>query len=62
MKTRTIRGELYTVTVFRVVGRYPDGRPKDCVMIHEDQSTEVQNGTEFIVGFVPAKTVSKKHS
>ena len=44
MKTRTIRGELYTVT------------------IHEDQSTEVQNGTEFIVGFVPAKTVSKKHS
>jgi hypothetical protein len=62
MKTRTIRGELYSTTVLKVTGRYPDGRPKECIMIHDDQSTEVQDGTEFIVGFLPTKTISKRTS
>ena len=30
-------------------------------MIHDDQSTYVQDGTEFIVGFLPVKCV-KKHT
>ena len=61
-KTRTIRGQEYKPTVLKVTGRYPDGRPKDCIMIHDDQSTEVKDGTEFIVAFVPLKTVAKSTS
>ena len=41
MKMRTIRGEEYTATVLKVLVRYPDGRPKECVMVHDDQSTDV---------------------
>ena len=62
MKTRTIRGEDHTLVVLKIMGRYPDGRPKDCILIHDDQSTEVQNGTEFITCYVPAKTVAKHKS
>ncbi len=62
IKARTIRGEEYRATVLKVVGRYPDGRPRECVMIHDDQSTAVQDGTEFIVGWLPAKTVRKSTS
>jgi hypothetical protein len=61
-KTRTIRGEDYKPTVLKVTGRYPDGRPKDCLMIHDDQTTELQGGEEFIVAFLPAKTVAKRTS
>jgi len=59
MKTRTIRGEEYRATVLKVTGRYPDGRPRDCILIHDDQETDVKDGTEFIVGFLPSKTVRK---
>ena len=59
IKTRTIRGEEYRLVVFKVTGRYPDGRPKECIMVHDDQKTDVQDGTEFITGFVLAKTVAK---
>jgi hypothetical protein len=62
MKTRTIRNEEYRATVLKVVGRYPDGRPKECIMIHDDQSTEIKEGTEFIVGYLPTKTVRKSTS
>jgi hypothetical protein len=62
VKTRTIRGEEYRATVLKVVGRYPDGRPKECVLIHDEQSTDVTDGTEFIVGFLPSKTVRKSAS
>ena len=61
-KTRTIRGEEYRPTVLKVVGRYPDGRPKECIMIHDEQSADVKDGTEFIVGFLPSKTVRKSAS
>ncbi len=62
MKSRTIRGAEYTATVLKVLGRYPDGRPKECVMVHDDQSTDVAEGTEFIVGFLPSKCVRKSAS
>ena len=62
MKTRTIRCEEYVPTVLKVTVLYPDGRPKDCIMIHDDQSTDVRDGAEFIVGFLPTKTVRKSTS
>ena len=31
-------------------------------MIHDDQSTDVRDGAEFIVGFLPTKTVRKSTS
>jgi hypothetical protein len=55
------RGEKYKPTVLKITGRYEDGRPKECTMIHDDQSTDVQEGTEFIIGFLPAKTVTRRH-
>lgn len=60
MKTRTIRGEEYKLVVLKITGRYPDGRPKDCLMVHDEQSTDVQDGTEFITAYVLAKVVAKK--
>ena len=41
-----------------VLGRYP----KECVMIHDDQSTAVVDGKEFIVGFLPSKMVRNSAS
>ena len=49
MKTRTIRGEEYRATVLKVTGRYPDGRPRDCILIHDDQETDVKDGTGWIL-------------
>jgi hypothetical protein len=62
IKARTIRGEEYWATVLKVVGRYPDGRPRECIMIHDEQTTDVKDGTEFIVGWLPSKTVRKSAS
>jgi hypothetical protein len=45
MNTRTIRGVEHRLVVLKLVGRWPDGRPKECVMVHDDQSTDVQDGT-----------------
>lgn len=56
---REIRGAEHRVIVLKVVGRYPDGRIKDCVVIHDDQTTEVKNGTEFITAWVPTKVLAK---
>jgi hypothetical protein len=59
-KTRTIRGEEYRIIVLKIVGRWPDGRPKECIMLQDDQSTDVQDGTEFITAYAPAKVLHRR--
>lgn len=61
-KSRTIRGKLYRPTVIKITGRYPDGRPKECVMVHDDQTVDVQESTEFMISFLPSKCVVKSKS
>ena len=58
-QTRTIKNELHQIVVLKVTGRYEDGRLKDCMMIHEDQSVEVHDGVEFVTAWIPVKVLKK---
>jgi hypothetical protein len=57
---REIRGKAHQCVVLKITGRYPDGRPKDAIFIHDDMKTDVENGTEFITAWVPTVTVEKR--
>ena len=57
-----LAGEPFKPIVLLVTGRCPDGRPGTCVMVHDDQTVQLQGGEEFIVGFAPAKVLAKRTS
>lgn len=57
---REIRGKPHKCVVLKVTGRYPDGRPKDCIIIHDEMKTQVQEGTEFITAWVPEVVLTKR--
>jgi len=59
---REIRGVEHGCIVLKIVGRWPDGRPKECIMLQDDQATDVQDGTEFITAWAPTKVLGKRTS
>lgn len=59
---RDIGGVPHQVVVLKVVGRWPDGRPKECIMIQDDQSTDVAEGSEFVTAWVQSTVLGKRTS
>lgn len=51
-ETKTIKGESYRITVFKVVSRKPDGTPHMCMLVADDEKIPVAEGDEFITVFV----------
>lgn len=58
-ESKTIKGESYRVTVFKVVSRKPDGTPGTCERIADDETVRLQEGDEFITAFVPERVLRK---
>lgn len=61
-KEKNVRGERYVPAVFQIMSKDEFGRPKNCTMVHEEESVHLDGGEEFMVGFVKdvfAKPVSK---
>lgn len=51
-KEKNVRGERYVPAVFQVMSKDAFGRPKNCTMVHEEESVHLDGGEEFIIGFV----------
>jgi len=49
-----IRGEQYAAVVLKVVEKDVHGRPSRVDIVHDDQSTPIEGGEEFIVAWWPA--------
>lgn len=52
--------EMYRVVVLKVEGRAPDGRPRECRFVYDEESVHVADGDEFITAFVPSATIAKR--
>lgn len=61
-KTRTIRGEVYTAVVCKVVGRDAHGRPRKLETLYDEESTKLEGGEEFLIGFFKSDCVAKRTS
>lgn len=51
-RTKTVRGEVYNAAVFQILSKDELGRPKNVLMVHEEESVKLEGGEEFMVGFV----------
>ena len=54
IKKLNIRGEKHAAIVLKVLERDIHGRPSRVELLHDDQTTRIQGGEEFIVAWWPA--------
>ncbi len=45
----SVGGEVYVATVLRIFDRDKIGRPKQCMLMHEDDVVRVDGGEEFMI-------------
>lgn len=58
-QSKTIKGECYRITVFKVTSRKADGTPHTCVRVADDEKIQVAEGDEFITAFVPEAVLKR---
>lgn len=54
------KGKPYKLVLLKVIDRDSQGRPSQCVIGYDDEVFTLEQGDEFITGFVPAELVAKK--
>jgi hypothetical protein len=57
-----INGEDYRVVVLKVLGRDELGRPRQCELMYEGESTKIEGGEDFLVVFAKSNTIAARHN
>lgn len=60
--TRTIRDLEHQLVLLKVTGRDEHGRPKQALVLYDENVEHLKGGEEYITAWVPAQTVAKVHS
>lgn len=47
-------------TVFKVIDHHPSGAPKNCVLVENHETVNVDEGMEFITAYVPSVNFQKR--
>lgn len=45
----------YRATVLHVTGRTENGRPRECRVLHDDESIDLQGGEQFVIVYFPVE-------
>jgi hypothetical protein len=61
-RLRLSNGAEYKAAVLLVTGRDPNGKPRECRFVHEDESVTLAGGEEFVVVYAPVKVMEAKPS
>lgn len=60
LKAKGRPDEKLTCVLLLIKDRDEHGRPRECVMGHDDTTFNIQGGEEFITAWVPEKLVNKR--